>query len=347
MLVLAPPAIDREIRTLRRNSGQISDQAPNMQDVLRWLFKQTVRNLAISMPGWVEQGLSHRKRRLAANALGMHDQVTKLEALSEADIRTFLNAWEEQEAKSLQSLYSPARGSQLLEWMNPKDAVLASDEIYQEIVGIGRNVSLHDHDIASRQQLYQREVQLQAVVTRHTERPAKALPESPILHPDMRTFVQTGEISLASPATIDIAHAVQKCSFGNASKQLPDAWSPGLRISLDFMTTVESHSTLDLYANPVNWVLTTNPKLKSRTWIVISPFEANALIDQVRSSTCVRLHVYAPTIRRIRPFAADTLQLFSISGTNAVFEPDPVLKRELALFAGGCISVVTPSTASC
>jgi len=335
VLVLAPPEIDREIRALRDSLRPGINSALGMSDVLRWLFKQTVRNLTISMPGWVEQGLSHRRRLLAANALKIYDQDISLQELPETDIRELLDAWEEQEAKSLQSLYSPSRGSQLLEWMNPSDATLAGDTTYNETIAVGRRLSLHDHDIASRQQTYQREVELEVEVLRAIERPPKVEAEIPKLDNAISTFVRTGQLSLTSFATMTVSFALRKFSFAKPPATQRTAWSKYLRISEDFMTTIKSKSSIDEYVNPVNWVLTTTSKKTQQVWLVISPFEANALLNLIRNSKHVQRHVYAPTIRRIRPFAADTMKFFNISASIDTLDPDPVLRRELALFAGG------------
>jgi hypothetical protein len=334
VLVLAPPDIDREIRGLKIAREQSSAQDPlSMGDVLRWLFKQTIRNLSIGLPGWMEQGLSHRRRQLAASKLGFHDQNLDLKQLTQMAILELIREWEEEDAKSIEALYSPARDGHLLDSMKPINAELANDRSYQNIVDVGKHLSIYDHDIVSRQQMYEREVELEVEIIRAVKRPSAALPERPKVHADIVAFVQTGQLPLNSSATLDVHRYLERFSFGNLSTKA--AWSQSLRVTTDFATTVKSPSTLDDYANTVNWILTSSVHASQKIWFVLSAFEANALLDFIRRSKFVHLHAYAPRIRSKNPIKADSMLFFNISGFGTDLSIDTSLRREVALFAGG------------
>jgi hypothetical protein len=120
-----------------------------MSDVSRWLFKQTIRNLAISLPSCDEQDMSHRRRKLAADKLGHPQSRSRSNFITRIRCHQSVREWEEQEARSIETLYSPSSGSQLLGLMNPTGAVLAKETSYQGIINVGRNFSLHEHDISS------------------------------------------------------------------------------------------------------------------------------------------------------------------------------------------------------
>lgn len=332
VLVLAPPEVDREIRGLRDASGRSSAQELGMSDILRWLFKQTIRNLAISLPGWVEQGLSHRRRKLAADKLGIHSRDLDLMSLPKSAVLELVREWEEEESRSIETLYSPSSDSQLLGLMNPTNAVLAKDSSYQDIINVGRNFSLHEHDIASRQQLYEREVELEVEIIRDVKRPSKAFHETPNIHADIISFVRTGQVSLNSSAIMEVPKLLGGFSIGKWS--IEAAWSSSLRVTTDFATTIKSQSTVDDYANTVSWILTSSLSATQNIWLIISAFEANALLDYTRRSKYVYLHVYAPNLRRTRLCAADSMSFFNISGSNTRPMINNDLRQELALFAG-------------
>jgi len=303
-----------------------------MSDILRWLFKQTIRNLAISLPGWVEQGLSHRRRKLAADKLGIHSRDLDLMSLPKSAVLELVREWEEEESRSIETLYSPSSDSQLLGLMNPTNAVLAKDSSYQDIINVGRNFSLHEHDIASRQQLYEREVELEVEIIRDVKRPSKAFHETPNIHADIISFVRTGQVSLNSSAIMEVPKLLGGFSIGKWS--IEAAWSSSLRVTTDFATTIKSQSTVDDYANIVSWILTSSLSATQNIWLIISAFEANALLDYTRRSKYVYLHVYAPNLRRTRLCAADSMSFFNISGSNTRPMINNDLRQELALFAG-------------
>ncbi|KAF8548334.1 hypothetical protein OG21DRAFT_1516425 [Imleria badia] len=66
---------------------------------------------------------------------------------------------------------------------------------------------------------------------------------------------------------------------------------------------------MDQYHRPVEWIL--SGKTKRHQLVLLSPFEADRLMSDIRTSKYVRLHVYAPrTSQRMKP--SDDLQLYSI-----------------------------------
>ncbi|RDW76207.1 hypothetical protein BP5796_07028 [Coleophoma crateriformis] len=332
VLVLAPPEVDREIRGLRDASGRLSARELGMSDVLRWLFKQTIQDLSVSLPGWVEQGLSYRRRKLAADKLGTHSRDLDLMSLPKSAALEFVREWEEEESRSIETLYSPSSGSQILGLMKPADAVLARDSSYQDIINVGRNFSLYDHDLVSRQQRYEREVELEVEIIRDVKRPPKALHETPSIHVDIISFVRTGQVPLESSAVMDVPKFLGHFSIGKWSTKA--AWSSSLWVTIDFATTIKSQSTVDDYANPVSWILASSSSATPKILLVISAFEANALLDYIRCSESVCLHVYAPNLRKSRLCAMDSMLFFNISGSNTNYIINKDLHQELAVFAG-------------
>jgi hypothetical protein len=87
------------------------------------------------------------------------------------------------------------------------------------------------------------------------------------------------------------------------------------------------------FMRPVNWILSSGSG-KDSIVVVISPYEANELLPNIRKSNKVRLHIYAPRV---------TFSMRSFSDLTFYSIPDSVEERwsapahirtELDLFAG-------------
>jgi hypothetical protein len=111
----------------------------------------------------------------------------------------------------------------------------------------------------------------------------------------------------------------------------PEILGPGLYLTLDFAHTIltGTGSLLDSFLKPVNWVLST---VHSDNLIVLSQYEANELLHEIKSSTNTRLHIYTP--RLTKPMQSfRRLDFYNIGGSDA-YQPNEESTRFLELFAG-------------
>jgi hypothetical protein len=139
----------------------------------------------------------------------------------------------------------------------------------------------------------EREVNHEVERERQVERPPKVEPATHTIHNDIRTFVRTGEIPRRSKYIIPL---LAPTGIHKALDSTPD-WSPSPRTTVDFATTTRylSREPLTDYLRPVNWVVTSGSG-KDSVAIVISPYEANELLPDIRKSGMVRLRIYAPKV---------------------------------------------------
>jgi hypothetical protein len=78
-------------------------------------------------------------------------------------------------------------------------------------------------------------------------------------------------------------------------------WSSRILATRDFSTTIEAIGHPKDYVRPVTWILSTSSG--GGHLIIISPWEANELLPDVRDSLHVHLHQYAPrTTKNMRSF---------------------------------------------
>lgn len=194
---------------------------------------------------------------------------------------------------------------------------------------------IQDVESANLQEQQERELEPEAEKEREIERPPYSEPCKHRLHPAVERFVRSGNLDLSSTAFI---WAFQSLKDTTASEHLDVTEFPrGLLVTQDFANTVVAFgrgSKYDAFKRDVRWILTSAEEgAPVSRMLIISPYEANQLIEDIEEFGCVRLHVYAPRqTLGVRPI--DHLELFTIPARTApVIIPHNFIV-ELNLFAG-------------
>ena len=213
-----------------------------------------------------------------------------------------LDALLQQDSKSLIDLYAPCE--------TKKTSTLMS-ELDPGIRQRCKDLGVLSLPIAQMDEEQEREVLCEREREREVELPPKAEPAEHLLHPDVVSLVKTGVIPPL------------------------DVWSPHILATADFCQTVKPESTrgtVDQYLRPVQWVLS-RQSIHNQVLVLISPFEADRLLPDIRESKHVHLHLYAPrTAMRMKP--ADDLKLYSIPPLPSDWTPPWELIDQLNVFAG-------------
>ena len=310
----APGEVDRRICDLiptdRRGSKGIQ-----VIDILRWAMHETCEDITRHLPHWAQQGLDHGRRFSAYQQYRATDDLTVLK-----------EAWLQSESRTLEEMYDP-------------DSRERATGLYQEIMDVPSLnerlerlgvTQLTDVRMAEEQE---REVNHEVERERQVERPPKVEPATHTIRDDIRTFVRTGKlpsrlthiIPLLAPTVIDLA-----------LDSTPD-WSTSPRTTVDFATTTRypSEEPLTDYLRPVNWILSSGFG-KDSVAIVISPYEANELLPEIRKSGNVRLHIYAPRVTAsMRSFSDLTFHTIPDPEPSAITWTSPAHTQiALNLFAG-------------
>jgi hypothetical protein len=300
----------------------------DVSDVLRWAVSETWVDIRRSMPLWAAQGKRyvHQCRLWEAASQGGKAQLS----LSRAS--DFL----EPEAQSLDDRYRPRRGDAPGLHHQP-------DESTPMCLISERCREFDELNFASAQLREEQERELAPEIEqeRQIERPPPAKPNQHCLHADLLTFVSTGILKEHSSAFRPAFEALRNTS---AARYLDVSQFPsGLRVTTDFATTIQlregSSCLSDTYQRPVQWVLThsiydsTSGKRNASQVIIISPYEAMHLLQEVRRSTGATIHLYAPR-QNLSFVSLDRLDLYNIpSRPDSIDIPDD-LKIQLNLFAG-------------
>ncbi|VUC25177.1 unnamed protein product [Clonostachys rosea] len=320
-----PEEIETKIRALRTaDSDSTVDEPIAVLDVLAWSISETWTDIRRSFPIWATQGTTFARQQDYWQSMRLPDgkQVINKELASR-----FL----EKEAQTLEQRYGlQPRGSSVIDSLAQSQKPMLQ-EIFQRYSEFG-NINL---DASSLQEEQERELAPEIEEEREKERakPAEPLPHG--VHPDVSAFVRTGVIKRSSAA---VQPSFQLFESTSAAAELRAAqWPSGLLITKDFARTVKledspKHSYMDDFLRSVQWILTSSVREKI-VMVVISPYEANQLRDDIAKSRVVVRHLYgARQNQGIAPI--DDLDLYTLPGRAPRHEIPQTLIIELNLFAG-------------
>ncbi|CAK4034215.1 Hypothetical predicted protein [Lecanosticta acicola] len=333
--------VSNEIRSkILACTNKHPETAIEVIDVLHWAIAESFAWLRRSIALWTTQG--HRfvlQESLWRDVcIGGKDST----ALTPGQAQKFL----EPEARSISFRYRPGRAfedqlkkleDQVAQFAEPTQSRLRSVIDHCKRFGRAEQGSRRLQEEQERE--LSPEVEEEAVVER-------ALPAAPARHEfskDLRKLVQTGRILPGGSAAYGPAFASLRDT--SAAREFNPAvldTKCGLRllVTADFARTVEkqpgSPHTSDAFQRHVQWILTIrkDPRdLLADAAIMLSPFEAHMLLDDVRRSEYAALHLYKPRCSEAHP-ALDRLDLYTISKATT----KPVLPRQLSaalnVFAG-------------
>ena len=161
---------------------------------------------------------------------------------------------------------------------------------------------------------------------------AKALSHS--LDPALITLVRTGQYSI-SLKLVSLLECLQKTTQSTTLGTISGHFfqSEQLRATEDFSRTIALSygDSMDDFLRSVQWILTTTTS--PNTLLLLSSFEANELLPEIRLSQHASLHVYSPrTSRKVR--SMEDLDFFTVSRRPGFSPPHCRIMHELNLFSG-------------
>ena len=279
------------------------------------MLGETWTDIQQRAPYSAQQGMSHKSRYDAWSRFCNSDLTEK----------QMSDAWLQPNLKLLADLYAPC------ETKNTSSDLSALDPgIRQRCKDLG----VLSFPSAQIEQEQEREVNRERERDQGVELPPKAEPAEHLLHPDVVTFVKAGVIPPlhSSSAFLPIFTTLKNST---AATREADVWSPFILATVDFCKTIKPESTrgtMDQYLRPVQWILSSKGQC-NQVLVLLSPFEADRLMPDIRASECIHFHVYAPhTSQRMKP--SDDLRLYSIPPLPSNWTPPWPLIDQLNVFAG-------------
>lgn len=305
VMFFAPPEIDRSIRAMSNKH----DADIHVSDILMWAMSETCSDIQRRASQWRQYGMDYQSRHSAWSSFVSGD-ITPTELAC---------SWLQPEAKHLEELYAsaltdvsvsqPSLGEDLLERCNS--------------LGLGTSP---DNRLDEEQE---REVVHEIEREHEVERPPPVQAASHSIDEDVRHFIRTGSIPDGSHVFTAVFDTLATTS---ATFRGPQPWSRNVFASRDFATTVLTDGKTDSYTRPVNWILSSTTH-RTQVLVIVSPFEVNILLPDIRASKRVHLHAYTPRVIKMMK-SCDNLRLYITPSIPARWMPDDTLIRQLNVFAG-------------
>lgn len=237
----------------------------------------------------------------------------------------------EEESQSLEQRYRPKVHAPALQ------AEDANNERAQQIFQRCEDIGQLNFDETALQEEQERELAPEIEEERQTQKPPPAEAARHTLHPDLQVFVRTGVVPEGSPAFMPAFSALRETT---AAKRFDvGQFSKDVLVTRDFATTLRNASNTrfisDAYQRPVQWILTSQPS----SWnfvVIISPFEAQELLPDIRRRKKTTLHIYSAR-PSLETSPLDDLTLYTVPSTppNQAQEAlPPRIAVQLNLFAG-------------
>lgn len=283
-----------------------------VSDVLCWAIHETCIELRRTVPLWYNQGLRFYSQKPIWDQHADH-----------SDKRKWAELFLEDEAQSLDNRYRP--GHQLDFTPLPKGVCKSSISRLRDRCN---DFGVTESHTASLREEQERELSPEAEQEQEVERPPPVEPREHRIHPDLLRFIRTGKFSKTSdcfkPAFKALINTSAATLF-DVNEFLDYVW-----VTDDFSNTVQlTFGRSDCFQRSVQWILT--PKDVSFL-IIVSPYEAEAMLSSIETSANASMHLYSPRTCYELP-ALDHLSLYTIPQGNS----QPIPKKmiiQLNLFAG-------------
>ncbi|KAL7275320.1 hypothetical protein RUND412_001745 [Rhizina undulata] len=329
VMFCAPPEIHWNIlKTADKSSSAVVE----VLDVLGWAMTETCINAESIVALWANQGINYETRQNAWLKYCHGHEDAGSGGISAG--RLLLNTLLEPEAQTLEQLYNSDHHGPLPSTQSSQSSIFPSftDRI---------SLTLKEFNVSSLQGVrvqeeQEREVAHEVEREQKNERPppTKALQHS--VHEDVRRFIRTGILpnnKIAFTPAFDIFSETSAREYYESK-----AWSKASRhllVTVDFKRTIEKKSDdcMDDFIRPVAWIIQSTVEAHM-LFVIISPYEANALIPEIIQHRKVHLHMYSPKVTKgMRSF--EDLNFYTIP--SSPIPPPPPAESQIQLlniFAG-------------
>lgn len=321
-MFLGPADVEQQILQLNFKS---QDEMIEVPDILAWSIANTYSYTKRCVGLWSVQGMRYQRHHVAWSepiSNGNEEVLTK-----------FANSLLEPEAQTIKQRYGPAArklNSHIIQGAREEINDQRGDE-FDAIQNKCDEFGVTSFDSATLQEEQERELSPENEQERQIQHPPPSQPRLHHLHPDVVVLIRQGILRRSSDV---FQPAFRTLLLTSAASLLQAyAWPGHLLATEDFMQTVEGsgHRLLDFYLRPVQWVIC-HVEAGIATCILLSPFEVQELLPDIRECRKVTLHVYSPrVVASVRPL--DDLSFCAVPELPPTQLP-PLVITHLNLFAG-------------
>ena len=330
-MFVAPPEVHLDIKKSLPNDVEITGW-----HVVSWCLEQSCLQIEQAQPMRILQGLNFARqqilnRRFRDKNADANGKIEDSESLGE-DAQEFV----EQECKTLADLYAPAamkdhHDADIVSW-----ARTSNEPWVRDLLRLWDNLPDHLHVSAGQSEEHEREISHEIERETQIQRPPHVEPLEPHVDPTLHDFIEKGSLEVFTKFSPVYDVMVKKTSL-KPLLMVNQPWYR-LRTTTDFARTVDipENQMLDNFLRPVNFILTSVEEGEAGTALLISPFEANALIHKIRDpDSRVNLYMYEPRVaKNMQSVDAPSDGVVTRSTEDWVDGTLSRLRRELHMFAG-------------
>ena len=326
VVFFGPPEVHQSILNVR---GKTFNDTIDSHDVICWLLEQSCRTIEQIQPLYISQGLDFCQRTSSA--------ITNSNAAADSEHRDrYLKVLEQPEHYTLEHLYAPRK--------KIKAPAAATSEVPLLSSYVGklnhmkenlRETSETVQALAHQEVEQEREVAIEVETVREVKKPPPAHPLRHLpLHRHLIQFVRQGRVFGNSDAYEQAFLAMRHTGVGTRHSINANTLLTNLYVTADFVGTIRTDrgQPRDEYLRPAQWILWSTV---SEAAIIVSPHEAEALLDEIRraKTPCTHLICYAAPVTR-NMLAFDSLKFYSVPCLPSNWRAPHWLVRDLGIFAG-------------
>jgi len=315
VMFFAPTEVDHRIRSLIP-SGMASGGRIRVLDVVRWAIHETCEDIGHCLQYWAQQGLDHCKRSTAYE-----------EYRTTGNSEVLRSTWLQPESQTLEEMYWNTPVAKMSYEINSIPALCER----MKWLGCSKLVNVRMAEEQEREVNHEVQPEYSTGRKQLPRVPGQPGPADHVIHVDIREFIETGKLPQSSMHISPLLAPINMAEALDLATEL----SPSPFATADFNTTIlgSGGTGLTEFLRPVNWILSSGSG-KNSIVVVISPYEANALLPVIRESNKVRLHIYASRVTSSMRSFSD-LTFYSIPNSSATPWSAPAhIRTLLNLFAG-------------
>ncbi|KAI4721480.1 hypothetical protein E4T48_02363 [Aureobasidium sp. EXF-10727] len=327
---VSPTEVHRSICDLKGCDD--SDELTSF-DVLAWCMEQTCQSLDIARPLRAMHGLEYVRQQKVLHTFLPTTSASSKFIGDDYRIQRFWQEIQEDESRSLELLYGvhEERIGAFRRLLDRKSTNPTMQHLVAEYESMNKT-RLEDCTVDNEQE---RELAHEIERQRQVERPKAAKACKPNVSKGLAHYIEIGTEEAFNKSAVKHAFTVFTGTSARETmkkQQVRAAQFADLYVSHDYPRTVTltDEHPLDDYLRPVNWVLSSSEHDKL---LVISQHEADELMPNIRNSTKVRLHTFAPRLNKAMVSFND-MNFYTIGAASNGSACSAAVVRDLNLFAG-------------
>ena len=322
VVFMVPPDVEQSIRESRigEDNGSLC-----VSELLTWTIQQSLSMVRRLAPLWANQGLRYADALSAWSSLVEASDVEQREVIA----RKML----EEDGKSLELRYgvrnmpescfdSNLVASQATSWTKEIEQIRSVLQQYQP-------QRLNESTLQEEQE---RELSPESEQERQIEKPPPTIALPHQIHPAVRQFAQEGRLDLSSGAFSPAFTVFDRTAVARFDLA-PLRQASDLLVTIDFAQSVEADASDELtwFLKSVKWIARSTIGERVQH-VILSSFEANALLPIFRTASVVELCLYAPRTSVSNRSLEDLS--FCVIPRRQIAPPEPLLTVKLNLLAG-------------